>query len=64
MTVEELEKEFNTIITGGEDGMGKHFGLSPEAAQIVLEKHGPNCLKEKKQTPWYIKLLKEMTGPF
>ena len=32
MTVEELEKEFNTIITGGEDGMGKHFGLSPEAA--------------------------------
>lgn len=64
MTVEQLEQEFNTVITGDEGGRGKHFGLTPEQAEMVLQKHGPNCLKEKKGTPWYVKLIKELTGPF
>lgn len=31
---------------------------------MILEKVGPNSLKEKKRTPWYVKLIKEMTGAF
>jgi len=30
MTVEELELEFNTVITGDGDGKGKHYGLTAD----------------------------------
>ena len=30
----------------------------------MMGRYGPNTLKEKKGTPWYVKLIKEMTGPF
>ena len=64
MTVEELETEFNTKISGDDNGVGKFFGLTHDQAEAVLQRHGPNSLKEKKGVPWYVKLIKEMTGPF
>jgi sodium/potassium-transporting ATPase subunit alpha len=31
---------------------------------MAFHKFGPNELKGKSGTPWYVKLIKEMTGPF
>lgn len=55
--VEELEELLDTRIKD-------QYGLTETQAAEKLEKFGPNALSEKKGTPWYIWLLKEMTGPF
>lgn len=55
--LEELEEILDTKIKD-------QFGLTETQAAERLEKNGPNALSEKKGTPWYVRLLKEMTGPF
>jgi magnesium-transporting ATPase (P-type) len=39
-------------------------GLSSTTASTRLKSEGPNQLKEKKQLPWIVRLLKEMVGIF
>ncbi len=39
-------------------------GLTDEKVQKKLAEIGPNKLEEKKQYPWYVKLLLEMVGIF
>ena len=55
--LDELEELLDTKIKD-------QYGLTESQAAERLEKNGPNALSEKKGTPWYIRLLKEMTGPF
>jgi len=55
--IDELEEMLDTKIKD-------QYGLTETQAAERLEKYGPNALSEKKGTPWYVRLLKEMTGPF
>lgn len=57
MKIEELEKELETRISD-------QFGLTEASAAEKLQKFGMNALSERKGVPWFIRLLKEMTGPF
>jgi sodium/potassium-transporting ATPase subunit alpha len=64
LEIKTLEERLKTRIMGDESGHGRNFGLTEDEAAQILHSYGPNALKEKRGTPWYVKLLKEMTGPF
>ncbi|KAL4447137.1 hypothetical protein ABPG74_013989 [Tetrahymena malaccensis] len=39
-------------------------GLTQQQADHCLQEYGPNKLSEKKKTPWWVKLIKELTNGF
>ena len=56
ISIEELEDVLNTKIES-------RFGLSEDQATLKLVWIGKNTLTERKGVPWFVKLLKEFTGP-
>ena len=44
--------------------VNQHIGLTTSSAKMLLSEIGPNCLTPPKQTPMWIKFLKELTGFF
>lgn len=45
-------------------GVNQHTGLGNDAAKALLGEHGENVLTPPKQTPTWVKFLKELTGFF
>ena len=39
-------------------------GLTTHEAQDHKFKYGDNCLSERKKSPWYVKLIHELTSLF
>ena len=54
MTLEELEKEFNSDLT---------VGLNDEQIEVNRAKYGKNALEEKKKTPLILKFLAQFKDP-
>ena len=45
-------------------GVNQHTGLELESAKLLLDELGQNLLTPPKQTPAWVKFLKELTGFF
>ena len=63
MQIEELTRMLGvTIKKNPKDTV--YQGLTEQDAEDNFKKFGPNALTEKKQLPWFVKLLLCMTGLF
>ena len=55
LTQEQVAQELRTDLT---------LGLSPTEAQRRLGLHGPNLIRKRRRTPWYIRLVRNMFSFF
>ena len=44
--------------------VNQHVGLSSSSAKLLLSEHGNNMLTPPRQTPAWVKFLKELTGQY